>query len=97
VDVRLSQEVPSFFKGHKAVFVLDLLNFGNMLNKKWGRIDEVPFSTNGGQARSFVNFAGVDAQGRYVYAVNSRIDDLVTRQVKGESQWALQATFRYEF
>jgi Carboxypeptidase regulatory-like domain len=97
VDVRLSQEVPSFFKGHKAVFVLDLLNFGNMLNKKWGRIDEVPFSANGGQARSFVNFAGIDAQGRYVYAVNSRIDDLVTRQVKGESQWALQATFRYEF
>jgi Carboxypeptidase regulatory-like domain len=97
VDVRLSQEVPSFFKGHKAVFVLDVLNFGNLLNKKWGRIDEVPFGANGGQARGFVNFAGIDSQGRYVYSVNPRIDDLVTRQVKGESQWALQATFRYEF
>jgi Carboxypeptidase regulatory-like domain len=97
VDVRLSQEVPSFFKGHKAVFILDILNFGNLLNKKWGRIDEGAFQAGGGQSRSFVNFAGVDAQGRYVYSVNGRADDLTTRQLKGESQWALQATFRYEF
>jgi len=36
VDLRLSQDVPSFFKGHKAVFTFDILNFGNLLNHSWG-------------------------------------------------------------
>jgi hypothetical protein len=44
-----------------------------------------------------VNFAGLDDQGRYRYIVNSKADDFTTRQDRGESQWALQATFRYEF
>jgi Carboxypeptidase regulatory-like domain/TonB dependent receptor len=97
IDMRVSQEVPSFFKGHKAVFVLDILNFGNLLNKKWGHIDEMAFQANGGNTRGFVNFAGLDDQGRYRYIVNSKADDFTTRQDRGESQWALQATFRYEF
>jgi len=97
VDMRLSQQLPGFVKGHKAVFTLDLLNVGNALNKRWGRIDEIPFSAVGGERRTFVNFAGIDAQGRYVYAVKATADDFVTRQQRGESQWALQATIRYEF
>lgn len=97
IDMRISQEVPSFFKGHKAVFAFDILNLGNLLNKKWGHIDEMAFQPNGGNPRSFVNFAGVDDQGRYRYIVNAKADDFTTRQDRGESQWALQATFRYEF
>ena len=97
VDLRISQEVPSFFRGHKAVISLDILNFGNLLNKDWGHMDEVPFSSGGGQVRSFVNFVGIDpATGRYIYAVRGE-DDYVTRQTRGESQWAAQLTFRYEF
>jgi len=98
IDLRLSQEIPSFFKGHKAVFALDILNFGNMLNKRWGRIDEIPFASNGGQPRSFANFVGIDAAtGRYVYQVPTTTQDFTTRQQRGESQWALQVTLRYEF
>ncbi|MBI3713907.1 MAG: TonB-dependent receptor, partial [Burkholderiales bacterium] len=97
IDMRISQEMPGFSKKHKAVFVLDFLNFSNMLNKKWGRINEVAFQNSGGQSRDFVNFAGLDAQGRYIYNVKDKASDLITRQVKGESQWAVQATMRYEF
>jgi predicted DNA-binding WGR domain protein len=98
VDVRLSQELPSFFKGHKAVFAFDILNFGNLLNKRWGRIDEIGFQSNGGLPRAFANFVGIDpASGKYVYQVPSTVTDFTTRQARGESQWALQATFRYEF
>ena len=97
VDVRLSQELPSFFKGHKAVFAFDILNFGNLLNKRWGRIDEIAFQGQGGQSRGFVNFVGLDPSGKYIYSVSSKADDFTTRQARGESQWALQATFRYEF
>jgi hypothetical protein len=94
-DMRISQELPGFVKSHKAVFALDFLNFGNLLNKKWGRIDEVSFPSR----RSFVSYAGVDANGKYIYAVNptNSAADLVTKQVERESQWAVQATLRYEF
>jgi Carboxypeptidase regulatory-like domain len=98
VDLNISQEIPSFFKGHKAVFVLDILNFGNMLNKRWGRITEMAFNGNGGQSRSFVNFVGIDpATGKYIYSVSNTPNDFTDRQQRGESQWALQATVRYEF
>ena len=96
IDMRISQQLPSFFKDHKAVFIFDVLNVGNLLNKKWGRIDEIGFQSNGGQPRSFVNFVGLDPAGKYIYSVGN-VGDFVTRQQRGESQWALQATFRYEF
>jgi hypothetical protein len=94
--MRLSQQLPSYFKGHKAVFIFDILNVGNLLNKKWGHIDEVGFQSNGGQPRGFVNFVGLDPSGKYIYSVG-QLTDLTTRQQRGESQWAMQATFRYEF
>ncbi len=102
VDMRISQELPGFFKGHKSVFVLDILNLGNLLNKKWGQINEVQFAgiqgNGGGYARSFVQFGGLDASGRYIYRLSGVTnEDLVIKQSKGESQWAVQATFRYEF
>jgi outer membrane receptor protein involved in Fe transport len=97
-DVRVSQELPSFFSGHKATFTFDILNVGNLLNKKWGRINEVGFQTNGGQARSFVDYAGIDpATGKYIYRLRDSVESFDVRQVKGESQWAMQATFKYEF
>jgi hypothetical protein len=95
-DARISQELPAFFKGHKATFVVDILNFGNLLNKHWGRINEIAFASDGGQSRSFVNYVGLDAGGRYIYSV-SNPTDFTTRQVRGESQWAVQTTIRYEF
>ncbi|HLO92857.1 MAG TPA: Oar protein, partial [Burkholderiaceae bacterium] len=97
-DLRLSQEVPGFKSGHKGVLTFDFQNVGNMLNKDWGRIDEIVFNqggNNGGNRRGFVNFAGMK-NGKYVYAVGN-LDDYETRQNKGESQWAVQVTLRYEF
>jgi len=94
-DLRIAQEIPGFFN-NKATFSLDIFNFGNLLNRKWGRINEVGFQTNGGVARSFVDYQGLDASGKYVYRVRD-VESVDVRQVKGESQWAIQATVRYEF
>lgn len=96
-DVRISQEMAGFHPKHKGVISLDILNLGNLLNKEWGRINEMAFSSGGGARRTFVNYAGVDANGRYVYNVRSAEDDLTLRQAKGESQWAMQITAKYEF
>ncbi|MFY8089471.1 MAG: Oar protein, partial [Rubrivivax sp.] len=91
-DVRFSQELPGFKAGHKGMISFDILNVGNLINSRWGHIEEVAFPST----RSFVNFAGVDAQGRYNYRVGS-LQDLTTRQTAGESQWAVQITLRYSF
>ena len=95
-DVKVTQEIPGFSDKHKASFSLDILNFGNLLNKKWGRIEEVGFQSAGAQARSFVDYVGLQ-DGKYVYAVRNNVEDLNVRQAKGESQWAIQATVKYEF
>ncbi|MES2900686.1 MAG: TonB-dependent receptor [Pseudomonadota bacterium] len=95
IDLRISQELATFGK-QKATFSLDFLNFGNLINKRWGRIDEVAFQSAGGVARSFVDYAGLSADGKYVYSVRP-LEETITRQAKGESQWAIQATFKYEF
>ena len=96
-DVRISQELPGFMKGHKTVLQLDVLNFGNLLNKDWGRIDEVGFQSQGGLSRSFVRGLGLTESGQYVYTTLANIEDLTTRQNRGESAWAAQFTLRYEF
>lgn len=96
-DVRISQEIPGLFKRNKASFSIDFLNFGNMLNKEWGRIEEVGFQSAGGQARSVVDYGGLDASGKYIYIVKDAPENLDIRQRKGESQWAVQATLKYEF
>jgi hypothetical protein len=96
IDMRFTQEIPGLFAGHKGSLVLDLANVGNMINKKWGRINEVGFASAGGNARSFVDYAGMQ-DGKYVYQVRDQLEDYVTKQTKGESQWAVQVTARYEF
>ncbi|MDQ1813590.1 carboxypeptidase regulatory-like domain-containing protein [Massilia sp. CCM 9210] len=96
-DMRIAQELPGLFAKNKAVFSLDFFNFGNLLNKKWGRINEVAFQGAGAQARSFVDYVGLDANGKYIYKVRDNVESLDVRQTKGESQWAIQATVKYEF
>ena len=96
-DLRVSQELPGFTAKLKGVITLDFLNVGNLLNKRWGRTDEVAFQSAGAAARSFVNYKGLTPDGKYIYTTMPATEDLVTRQAKGESQWAIQATLRYEF
>jgi hypothetical protein len=96
-DVRLTQELDAFRPKHKSTFVLDIFNVGNLLNKEWGRTNEALFQSGGGNRRSFVNYAGIDpATGKYIYAMGS-MEDMAIRQNALESQWAVQATWKYEF
>jgi hypothetical protein len=63
-DVRVSQEIPAFFKGHKAEIALDVMNIGNLLNKDWGLIEDYGFYST----RRVANYAGIDpATGKYIY------------------------------
>ena len=92
-DVRVSQELPGFFGDNKAEVWLDILNVGNLLNKDWGKIEEVAFPGSLG----VVEYGGIDAAtGRYVYRFNTP-DTTRIYDDRGISRWSVQVGFRYEF
>ena len=103
-DLRFSQEISSFFDGHKAEIWMDVQNFGNMLNKDWGHIIDYGFNAN----LAVATLVGIDrATGRYIYGPRSGTEfgqataiGLPTNadsQTDGISQWSVQVGFRYEF
>lgn len=96
IDLRISQDIP-FFWDTKGQIYLDILNVGNLLNKDWGHIEEANFPYTLQVAR----FRGVDpATGQYVYDVSNFANNepsLVRKDVAGESRWAAQIGFRFEF
>ena len=93
-DLRISQELPGFMKGHKAKLGLDILNVGNLLNKRWGQVYE---AQDVEATRQFVRYVGTQG-GKYVYSlVNGQPSALNYRSAFGESSWAAQVTLKYEF
>ena len=73
INLSFRQEIPGLFAGNKGEIRFDILNFGNLLNKDWGQIYDVPFSTAGGFTRPLANFRGIDpATGQYIYALPTR-------------------------
>ena len=103
-DVRISQELPGFFDGHKSQIWMDIQNIGNLLNKDWGHIVDYGFNANNAVA----SFVGIDpATGKYVYTYRSGTEfgqatarGLPTNadgQTNGVSQWSISVGVRYEF
>lgn len=101
-DVRISQELPGFFKGHKTQVWLDIQNVGNLLNKDWGHVIDYGFNANNAVA----TLVGIH-EGQYVYGYRSgtefgqasalTVPSDADQQTNGISQWSLQVGLRYEF
>ena len=99
-DLRISQQVPAFFEGHKAELTLDLMNVGNLLNKKWGVIEDYGFY----QTMRVANYAGIDpTTGKYVYEFSGNTDTPGVQENNndkgntGVSRWSVMATLKYSF
>ena len=95
--MRLTQELPGLFKGHKSEIWLDIQNIGNLINKDWGHIMDYGFFAN----QRVLSSPGM-YNGKYVYnfttpdaptAANGDADGFNT----GVSQWSVQVGFRYSF
>jgi hypothetical protein len=105
IDLSFRQEIPGIFKGNKGEIRFDIYNLGNLLNKKWGVDHRATFPL----VRNLADFAGVDANGKYIYDISKaaykdsngnysplpipRADEL-----NGPTQrWSVLATLRYTF
>jgi len=96
-DIRITQQLPGFMKGHKSEIWLDIQNVGNMLNKDWGNIYDYGFYANARVA----TLQGI-YDGKYVYNFRNADSPAVANQDAdgfdaGVSQWSLQLGFRYQF
>lgn len=90
VDMSLRQEIPAFFKGHRAVLTFDVQNLTNLLNNDWGRLEQVGFPSV-----APVTTPSIDAAtGRYIYTGLS--DPNLTTSAR-RSVWQIQVGVRYEF
>lgn len=104
LDISFSQEVPGLFKGNKGQVRLDIYNFLNLLNKKWGDVVD----TGNYNTRNLAGYGGVNAQGQYVYKLltdksgNYQPGQYVTEDAGSNptrviSRWSMMLTLRYTF
>lgn len=101
-DVRISQELPGFFKGHKSQVWIDIQNVGNLINKDWGHVLDYGFNANNAVA----TLVGIN-EGKYVYSYRAgtefgqasalNVPSDADQQTNGISQWSVQVGLRYEF
>lgn len=91
IDVRIQQELPAFHKDHKFKVMLDIENFGNLLNSDWGRIERTRYEYE----RDVVSARIVDGQYEY-FDLNSpgSINNL---EVLQQSVWQMQLSMKYDF
>jgi hypothetical protein len=95
IDVRISQQLPAFNDIRPEIY-FDIQNFGNLINDKYGLIEEA--GTGLPASIEVARFAGVQ-DGRYVYSfdANRNPSTFVRRDVRGESRWAAQIGFKVTF
>jgi len=108
IDLSMSQEIPGIFKGNKGEIRLDVYNFLNLVNKKWGQQSYVGFP----YTRTLANFGGVNAQGEYIYNLPTDANGNFQPGLKGiydaptdnsatkinpVSRWSAMLTVRYTF
>ncbi len=99
IDVRLTQDIPLGFGSAKAQVFLDIENFGNLLNKKWGQVEEAGFP----YTLSVADYAGVSG-GKYILDVSRYVNE-TTGAVNNptlpfrnlESRWSAQIGLRIDF
>lgn len=95
VDLKFTQVLPIYGRVQAEVFA-NLLNVGNLLDDKWGLVQELPFSYKRGVAGTTYN----TATGQYAYTFTPTSLDPIpisTDTSSSNSRWQLQAGMRIRF
>jgi outer membrane receptor for ferrienterochelin and colicin len=94
-DLRLSQELPAFFRDAKGIISLDIENFANLINNDWGRLSQVSFP----YVSPVVQVNGI-TDGRYTYApVSGQTGPrTVVNSISAlPSVWRIQLGIKFQF
>ena len=92
VDIRFAQELPNPLEPkHRARFVMDIQNVGNLLDSHWGRVSTTPFPYDS----IAVDVARDPATGKYIYS-NLRAPNQSTVDVLS-SVWKMSLGLAYDF
>ncbi|MCW8808821.1 MAG: carboxypeptidase regulatory-like domain-containing protein [Rhodanobacter sp.] len=104
LDMSFQQEIPGLFKGNKGILRLDVYNFLNLLNNKWGQVR----NTGAYDTRTLAGYSGVNAQGQYIYYLPTdqsgnyqpqplSVYDAGANPTRVVSRWSAMLTLRYTF
>ncbi|TKR31005.1 TonB-dependent receptor [Luteimonas gilva] len=109
IDLSIRQEIPGFFKGAKGELRIDVFNFANLLNDKWGREERIGFPF----VRNLAGYNGVcgatvtatctaGSAGKYIYTLPTTNGNYAPGQYiiyddKAVSRWSILVTARYTF
>jgi hypothetical protein len=88
VDIRISQELPAFYEGHRASAFFVMKNFTNFLNSDWGILRQGSFVGDN------VVEAHINDQGQYVF---NRFFEPGTSYVRSPSLWEVRVGVNYRF
>jgi hypothetical protein len=104
LDISVRQEFPGFAEGHKTELRLDIFNFTNMINRRWG----VEYRADFPLTRQLADGSGVDpVTGDYIYDISGskyqrdgeyHPANLKPNEFNNPSQrWSALLTLRYSF
>jgi hypothetical protein len=99
-DLKLTQEIPMPYVSRlKAQAYLNILNIGNLLNSKWGILEEVPFSYKRAVAGATYDPTGNAGKGQWIYAFNGGTLNGVPVVANDQpvSRWQIEAGLRLQF
>lgn len=103
VDLRFQQDLPSPIRGHKLKVIMDIENFGNMINPRWGLIEATGFPSVYQLANAARADFGTDASGApilgYRYSGFTSVRNEICPTVSCEQRgfWKVAVGVRYEF
>lgn len=93
VDLKISQDIPAFEGTHHFQISLDILNFLNLLNHKWGWVQTTGYNTY-----QIVKKEGVDpSNGHIVYSFSKPANNTPFTNDNLLSRWYMQLGLRYTF
>lgn len=90
VDLKITQDIPTFADGHEGSIYFSIENLGNLLNDDWGSRKQIGFPYNNGIVTATTN-----AQGQYVYSTFT--SPTAQRSLDNSSLWQMVAGIQYRF
>lgn len=99
LDLSITQDIPGAWR-LKPQLVLQCVNFGNLLNSKWGLLEEVPFSYKRTAAGAILDKTANNGAGQYVYLYNQNTigqGATITTLDPLQSRWQLKVALKLSF